>query len=1076
MKSILPIAGTLLLVCVLSPRLDGRLLAADNTPNEGVQFYKDKIRPIFIQNCYKCHSDDPLGHLRVDSRAAILQGGKRGPSIVPGDPEKSVLIEAVRQTGDLKMPKEGSKLDDQQIVDLVTWIKMGAPWDPDEASRPLPLYVSAAAAGSSVGEEFFENKVRPIFANVCAECHGDKATSGLQVFSRETLLKGGKRGPAIVPNDSEKSLLIQAVRQTGDLKMPKGGKLTPEEVESLTEWVRMGAPWPKSRPVQAVVASAPFKISPEQRAFWSFQPLKMPAEPAVKDARWAKTPIDRFVLARLEKQGIPPAAKADRRTLIRRATFDLTGLPPTPEEIDAFEKDKSPRAYEKVVDRLLASPRYGERWGRHWLDVARYAEDDVRGLDPKGRGYMPFRGAYVYRDWVIKAFNDDLPYDTFVRLQLAGDLSRAKNAKSDNDEKNAKDVLPATAFLGGGPWLWDQAEPVQGRADERNERIDAVSRGLLGLTVACARCHNHKYDPISQKDYYALAGVFASSTYKEYPLVSEAQVAVWREKEQRLIDLNEQLEDFTKSGIEQLSSILATQTSKYMVGAWRVTGKPKLTVEEAADQDTLDLELLDRWVKFLAQPPKFYPYLKDWQAMIAAGGKEEDEAKALADAFQDLVLRVEIAQRAIKEQNDVIKAKNDVKKRSRRDALPNEFETDDQFCPGCSLELKTLPTEQASLWVDLFMMSLASDDEKPQPGLFVFYEWGLKRRLNAEWREYITNLEKQTDALKKSIDPQYPFVHGLTDKPKPVNIAVNLRGNPHNLGEEVPRRFLAVLSPENVTPFTQGSGRLQLANDIVESPIATRVFVNRVWKWHFGSGIVGTLDNFGFAGERPSNPELLEYMATEFKANGFSLKKLQREIMLSAVYQTSPDEPKEAHEKDGSNRLYSHFNRQRLDAESIRDSILYVAGDLDLKEVGGPSKDFGLDNTRRTVYCKVSRFRLNNYLQVFDFPNPSFTAEQRFSTNVPLQRLYFMNNDFVYSQAGKLAERVLAEPTDTARIAEAYRLLYGRAPTAQEMQVGLKFLQTTPEKLGNTVNGEPVTAWREYARVLLSANEFEFVD
>jgi hypothetical protein len=462
--------------------------------------------------------------------------------------------------------------------------------------------------------------------------------------------------------------------------------------------------------------------------------------------------------------------------------------------------------------------------------------------------------------------------------------------------------------------------------------------------------------------------------------------------------------------------------------------------------------------------------------MIAAGGKEEDEAKALADAFQDLVLRVGTAQRAIKEQNDVIKAKADVKKRSRRDALPNEFETDDQFCPGCSLELKTLPTEQASLWVDLFLRSMNSEDEKPTPGLFVFADWGLKRRVNGEWRDYVGNLEHQIEALKKSLDPQYPFVHGLSDKPKPLNIAVNLRGNPHNLGEEVPRRFLAVLSPEPLHPFSEGSGRLQLANDIVDSPIATRVFVNRVWKWHFGSGIVGTPDNFGFAGERPSNPELLEYLAASFRANGMSLKKLHREIMLSATYQTSAQESKEAHDKDGSNRLYSHFNRQRLDAESIRDSILFVAGDLDLKEVGGPSKDFSPENTRRTVYCKVSRFRLNNYLQVFDFPNPSFTAEQRFSTNVPLQRLYFMNNDFVYGQAGKLAERVLPQADDTARIAQAYRLVFGRAPTRQELEAGLHFLQSTPEKLGNTVNGQPVTAWREYTRVLLSANEFEFID
>jgi mono/diheme cytochrome c family protein len=1067
-KSLLLLGGAVFFAGLLSNRLEPTLLGDDNppTPAESLQFFKDKIRPILTQNCYACHTDSAMGQLRIDSREGILKGGSRGPAIVPGDPEKSLLIEAVRQTGMLKMPMNG-KLTEQQVADLAAWIKMGAPWDPSEHAEPVVPALSAAAASSSVGEEYFENKVRPIFANVCSNCHGDTATSGLRVDSRESLLKGGTRGPAIVPNDADKSLMIQAVRQTGDLKMPKGGKLSPDEVQSLVEWVKMGAPWPKAKPVVANASGPQFKISPAQRAFWSFQPLKMPATPSVKNAHWAKTAIDRFVLAQLEAQGISPAPPADRRTLIRRATFDLTGLPPTPAEIEAFEKDKSPAAFEKVVDRLLASPRYGERWGRHWLDVARYAEDDVRGLDPKGRGYMPFRGAYVYRDWVIKAVNEDLPYDKFVRLQLAGDLV---------GDKNLAEALPPTAYLGEGPWLWDQAEPVQGRADERNERIDAVSRGLLGLTVACARCHNHKYDPISQKDYYALAGVFASSTYKEYPLASEAQVAAWREKEQQLLDLQEQLEDFTRKEVEQLSSIVATQTSKYMVAAWRVAGKPKLTVAEAADHDHVDPELLDRWVKFLAQPPKFYPYLKDWQAMIAAGGKEEDEAKVLADAFQKLVLQTEIAQKGIKEQNDVIKAKADVKKRSRRDALPNEFETDDQFCPGCSLELKTLPTEQASLYVDLFMRSLNSDEEKPVPGLFVFTDWSLKRRLNADWRDYIADLEHRIDALKKSLDPQYPFVHGLSDKPKPVNIAVNLRGNPHTLGDEVPRRFLAVLSLEEAPPFTEGSGRLQLAGDIVNSPLAMRVFVNRVWKWHFGSGIVGTPDNFGVAGERPSNPELLEYVAASFKQNGMSLKKLQREIMLSAVYQTSVQESPEAREKDGSNRFYSHFNRQRLDAESIRDSILFVAGDLDLKETGGPSKDFSPDNTRRTVYCKVSRFRLNNYLQVFDFPNPSFTAEQRFSTNVPLQRLFFMNNDFVYAQAGKFAERVYPQPTDAARITEAYRLLYGRAPTAKEMEIGLQFLKTTPEKPGNTVNGEPITAWKQYARVLLSANEFEFVD
>src|ERR1700731_1519631 len=544
MKPLLPIVAVALLGGAVLSESEPALLGADDSPpsKEQVQFFKEKVRPILTESCYPCHADAAMGKLRLDSREGLLKGDSKGPTIVPGDPEKSLLVEAVRQTGALKMPLNG-KLEEQQIADLIAWIKMGAPWgQPAQAESKTPAATappaSAPSDASSAGEDFFETKVRPIFANICSNCHGDAATSGLRVASRESLLKGGSRGPAIVPNDPDKSLMIQAVRQTGELKMPKGGKLTPEEVQSLTDWVKMGAPWPRSKPTLTAARGAEFKISPEQRSFWSFQPLKMPAIPQAKNVRWGKTAIDKFVLAKLESQGISPAPTADRRTLIRRATFDLTGLPPTPEEIDEFQKDKSPNPFAKVVDRLLASPRYGERWGRHWLDIARYAEDDVRGLDPQGRGYMPFYGAYAYRDWVIKAFNEDLPYDQFVRRQLAGDLL---------DGQKPGDVLPATAFLGGGPWLWDQAEPVQGRADERNERIDAVSRGLLGLTVACARCHNHKYDPISQNDYYALAGVFASSTYKEYPLVSETQVAAWRQKEQELLDLKEQLEEFTKA-------------------------------------------------------------------------------------------------------------------------------------------------------------------------------------------------------------------------------------------------------------------------------------------------------------------------------------------------------------------------------------------------------------------------------------------------------------------------------------------------------------------------------------------------
>jgi mono/diheme cytochrome c family protein len=1035
---------------------------------DNIRFFNEKVRPVLAQNCYKCHTTEAMGGLRLDSHAGVLKGGESGPAIVPSDPEHSLLIKAVRQTGDLKMPPEGAKLHESEISDLVEWVKRGGTWDGAESTKPVVATLTATQAKGAPGDEFFENKVRPILATQCGTCHQDRSAGGLSISSQESLLKGGKSGPAIVLGDPDKSLLIEAIHQTGTLKMPKGGaKLSPEEIATLTEWIKMGAPWPKSTTPVRVQGK---QITDDMRKFWSFQPLKMPTIPQPKDTTWAKTDIDRLVLAKLEEKGLKPAPMADRRTLIRRATLDLTGVPPTPKEIEDFEKDQSPDAFAKVVDRLLASPRYGERWGRHWLDVARYADDDIRGLDPRGRGYMPLDGAYVYRDWVIKAVNDDIPYDHFVKMQLAGDLL---------DKKPTPDDLKATGFLGGAPWIWDQAEPVQGRADERNERIDAVTRGMLGLTVACARCHDHKYDPILQKDYYALGGVFASSTYKEYAFVPDSEVDFWREKFSKSEKTEEAMQAYNKTASDQLAKALASQTSAYMVAAWKVTGKPKEKLEEAADSARLDPELLDRWVKFLAKKQSYYPYLHDWQMMVAQGGTE-DQAKALGDSLQQRILSLELEEKQIEEDNDKIKAKADVPTRRKKDAKPNEFDTYDEFCPGCTLELKVMTPEKANLYSELFVRSLSSgEEERGEPGLFVFRGWDLTRRLGQAEQQYLLANAPPSDGprggRKKTTDI-YPFVHGTADKPKAVDIALDVRGNPNNHGEIVPRAFVTVLGPADKKPYTNGSGRLDLANDIIVSPIASRVWVNRVWKWHFGTGIVNTPDNFGVVGDPPSNPELLDYLAIQFRDNGMSLKKLQRMIMLSAIYQQSTKETPEEHEKDPLNRFYSHFSLQRLDAEQLRDSVLFVAGDLDEKTMGGPAKEFALDNTRRTVYAKVSRFRIDPFLQAFDFPNPTFTAEQRFSTNVPVQRLYFMNNAFVYAQAGKLAERVYPKPDDAARITETYRLLYGRAPRPDELQLGLTFLKTTPEKPGYLVDQEPITAWKQYARILFSSNEFEFLN
>ncbi len=1087
MKSLVVIGGTLAATLGIAIVSSGKVRATGDTPPppSSPKFYATRVTDILNDNCLTCHDETAKGGLRLDSYASIMKGGADGAVVVPGDPAASVLIQAIRRTGELKMPPK-RVLSDAEVADLEAWVKAGAAGaDPAPAPAPAAMasanqttggapVAAAAALPAKVDADFFENNVRPILANSCYGCHDDTAKGGLRLDSKAAFEKGGEHGPVVVPGDTEKSLLIQAVLQTGDLKMPKGGKLKPDQVATLVEWVKMGAKWPATAaaPVTSTTASTGV-ITEKQREFWSFQPLKTIAPPAIEDSRnehWAQTPIDRFILAGLHKAGLQPAAAADRTTLIRRATYDLTGLPPTNDEVQAFVSDKSPHAWEKVVDRLLASPRYGERWGRHWLDVARYAEDDVRGLDPKGRGYMPFNGAYRYRDWVIKAFNDNVPFDRFAVMQLAGDKLPFKSP----EEQHAN--LTATTYLGAGPWVWDQAEPIQGRADERNERVDAVTRGMLGLTVGCARCHNHKYDPIAQADYYKIVSIFANSIYKEYPVASPAVTAAYDKKNLEDAQLHADLRDYTGDLSKELSGALAIQTSDYLTAAWNVLGKPKKTIEEVSAGKQVDPEVLQRWVDYLPKEHSF-PYLNDWKAMTASPESTEADAKVLGDAFQKLVLRVRAAQAEIEEQNDAIKAKNNVPKHRLLDAKPSEFETFDQFCPGCELELKALPANEAILYQELFIALSGDQEERFKPGVLVFMGWGLTRRVGPQYQGYIEAQQKRMAALDKELkDMPYPYVNGMDDKPKIEDVKLNIRGNPHSMGPAVQRGFITVLSPPDKQPYSEGSGRLQFANDIVSHPLAARVIVNRVWEWHFGTGIVNTPDNFGVMGDKPSNPDLLEYLASEFVNHGRSIKWLQREIMLSAVYRSSTEESPESHDKDAANRLYSHFNRQRLDAEELRDGMLFAAGDLDLKDADGPSTDFTPENLRRTVYCKVSRYRLSNYLMVFDFPNPSFTAEQRFSSNVPLQQLYFMNNPFVYKQASVLAERVHSEPTDEARITKAYEYLFQRKPTADELQLGLKFLSTTPEKPGYTVDGEPVTAWDEYARALLSSNEFQFVN
>ena len=1097
------------------------------------ELFETRVRPVLAASCYACHARSRQGGLRVDSRQALIEGGDSGPAIVPGDPDGSLLIRAVRhEIAGREMPRGADPLGPRDVEGLVEWIRMGAPW-PDAAPGAIAV-ASVAGEELSPGAQLFADRVRPVLEGSCFACHAGDARSGLRLDSREGMLRGGVRGPAIVPGAPERSLLMAAVRhERDDVRMPKDSDpLSESEIEAFAEWIGAGAEWPDLR---APVQIARREVTAAERGFWSFRPLAAPAVPRPARTDWARTDIDRFVLTRMEEKGLAPLGMANPRQLIRRATFDLTGLPPTPAEIDVFLNDTAPDAFERVVDRLLASPHYGERWGRLWLDVARFGEDDTRGLAEDGTGRERYRSAYVQRDWVVEAFNRDMPYDLFVKAQLAGDLL---------EEPERTRALGGLGFLGGGPWYYDLANPAVARADERHDRVDVTTRGFLGLTVGCARCHDHKYDPVGSHDYYALAGVFNNTTYHEYLLADEKKAEAHTEDKQFIESMQESLNEYLRTESEQLARVLTMQASTYMMAAWQVTGKPKLPPERAASGAKVDLETLQRWIRFLGKEPRHYPYLEDWQAMIARGDAEEDEARGLADAFQRLLLEVVAEQSELEERNRRIIAKGTPLEEVKSTPMPNGFES---FFDRHQLELETLERDRFNLYTDVYRRDLDNtlDTFFPAPGLLRFRGWSLERQLGRVAADHVAAMRARIEELEEAL-PDVPFVMGVRDKdPEDLtDIRLHLRGSPTNLGEPVPRGFMAVLAGEDGGPFAAGSGRLELAEAIASHPLAARVIVNRIWRWHLGSGIVDTPSNFGFAGERPTNPELLEYLAARFVDGGGSIKRLHRDIMLSATYQLRAGRHAGNERIDGGNRYYWRADRRRLDAESIRDALLHVSGGLDAK-VGGPSLDLrNEEHDRRTLYGAVSRFQLDEYLQTFDFPNPSLSAERRYATNVPQQSLFFMNSPFVHRQAERLVkhlaketggeetaggdeatggeetaaegdeatggeetaaegeEEIPAHLPDREMIRAAYPLLYGREVSEAELAAGLAFLaerrasapaadadaeaaEEGPRQEGSAPdNGSDdlaarraaMQAWTQYARALFSAAEFRFIE
>ncbi len=834
--------------------------------------------------------------------------------------------------------------------------------------------------------EFFESKIRPLLATHCHACHTGGALGNLRLDSREGILKGGKSGKVVIEGKPEASLLIEAVKRTHvRLKMPPVGALSPAEVASLEEWVRIGLPWPEK---QQTVQTTTAKITPEQKAFWSFKPLPAPTTAS----------IDSLIDARLKAASITPAKPADPRTWLRRVTLSLTGLPPTPEDADAFaaKPDKA-----KAVDRLLASPHYGERWARHWLDLARYADGQLAASTD-----TPLPNAWRYRDWVIDAFNKDLPFNTFAKAQIT-------------------EVPGHTAGLG-----------FQALGAGANDQLDVTTKVFLGLTVACAQCHDHKYDPIPTKDYYSLLGVFRSSQTVEHPLVDNSQVERYKAQKKKVDDLKEILTDYLAEQTKQLTDLLARDTARYLVATWN--NKP----------EGLDEETFKRWKTYLADENKEHPYLKPWYDLLKSNPTEQ-QVKAEAEKYQQFVLELLDEAKEVDDKNYVAFGGRKGQKNENTRQYTN---------------IVSLPVLKFYQWRELAYRPYVTDGFRAPAGVFYYDAKQIDRFLGGIAKNYVEKLRAEIKAAESDLPPIYPFLHSLKDADKPADVKVALRGDPKTPGEVAPRRFLQALCPGEPELYSQGSGRDQLAADILRHPLAARVIVNRVWQHHFGKGLVRTPSNFGRMGERPTHPELLDQLAARFVAGGWSIKKLHRDILLSETYGRATAASADA---DPDNKLLAHFPLQpRLEMETIRDSVLHVTGQLDPTPGGAPSAITD-DNKRRSLYLTVSRTRLDPAMALFDFPDANNTTDERAVTAGPLQGLYWLNSDFVIKQAKALNDRLSREAgtANEARIQRAYKLLYARPADPGELKLGIEYLTSAGPN-----------AWPKYLQALLGSSEFSSVN
>ncbi|SIO35193.1 Planctomycete cytochrome C [Singulisphaera sp. GP187] len=807
-----------------------------------------------------------------------------------------------------------------------------------------------AGTPDAASESFFELKVRPVLASTCVKCHGaKKASGGLRLDSREAMLAGGENGPALVPGDPEGSLLIQAVRHADEsLKMPPTKPLQKTVQDDLVAWVAAGAPWPKAAAAKPI----------EGQAHWAFEPLRAVVPPG-DSTGWGTQPIDRFIAAGQQAKGLHPVAKADRRALVRRAYFDLIGLPPEPDRVEAFVADERPDAFARLVEELLASPGYGERWGRYWLDLARYADTAGDNSD------YPIREAYLYRDYVIDAFNADIPYDRFLHEQIAGDILAGDGPSDDYARRVIATGFVAQAKRFGTTKLEDIHQIIE-------DTLNTTGQVVLGLSLRCARCHDHKFDPITARDYYALYGFFAGA---KYPFAGAEEDR--KPSEFAPLVPPDRLKDFETKQAEHLARLKANLAEAETRGE--------------ATKRVRDLGFAVAEAEFLAG---------------AAGTSERAEALETA--------KVELA--------------------------------------------KAIRNRESQL-----------------------------HQLRGE-------IKQVTEAGPLALAPS---AYAVRDG-NPTDVKLQVGGDPHKLGELVTRGVPKVLEPDGTIDLpATGSGRLALARWLTEGAprhLTARVMVNRIWQHHFGKAIVATPSDFGLRGIPPTHPELLDWLAADFIAQGWSVKAIHRRIMLSETYQLASEHDSADAAIDTGNTYYWRFDRRPLDAEALRDSLLALGGNLQ-RDRPGPQPFPDVNTWRytahhqfkalypsehRSVYLMVQRLHPHPYLALFNGPDTSVTTPARDSSTVALQALYLLNNPFVHDQSQRFAGRLLADGADlSARLRLAYLRAFGRVPTADEQNRAGAFLTRYERSLadeGVPADRRPGEAWAGLTRALLASNEFLYVD